>query len=284
MIKLCDVSAIQGAPPWDAVRTMGIRGAMLRCAIGNETYRDARFADNVARARDAGLVVGPYFFLYPLPHLDPVQQADYHATLAEYAPGRMLGAEVGDLPPAADLEWPPREQREKDGSISFPWRKWGCSADQIRDWGLRYLERQQQLFGCAPLVYSYRYFLTCIESWRSSELAKYPLWLADYFAAGRWPTDEELARLKVPSPWTQITMVQHDGNGGIKLPNGVDADFNAMHGSEEDLLALVGLPRATAAAPEVDVAAAHAGAMRIVLDEQINEYRRARLEKAIDEA
>lgn len=285
MLRGGDVSAIQGVPPWQRMRdAQDLRFSYLRCGIGNERYRDAQVARSVLEAKDAGICVGPYNFAYPLPHLDPREQARYHAKLAEYAPGKMLGAEVGDLPPALDLEWPERERREKDGTLVYPWRKWLCNADQIREWGLYYLDEAEQLWGCRPALYSYRYFLQCIEIAKAIDYARYPLWLADYFASGRWPTADELARLRVPAPWSKITMIQHDGNGGLRLPNGVDADFCAFLGNDIEFYKLVGEPRLTPAENTVDEARATADALRLIVDEGIAAYRRDRLNDAIEAA
>ncbi len=57
-----------------------------------------------------------------------------------------------------------------------------------------------------------------------SWLADYPLWIASYGASP-----------SIPAPWSSWTMWQYDGNGGQRMPNGGDADFNWFNGDEEAL-------------------------------------------------
>lgn len=78
------------------------------------------------------------------------------------------------------------------------------------------------------VIYTYPYFATSIP-W-SSELARHPLWIAHY----------GVSRPIVPNPWTDWTIWQHDGNGGARLPSGVDVDFNRFRGTAEDFARLVG--------------------------------------------
>src|SRR5258708_2236882 len=190
---------------WAKMRDLGIRFAIMRTVVGNESAVDGRAAQNMGRARAQGIVTGVYFFAFPLPHIDPRKQVDEWMKRMAVA-----GFGFGDLVPAMDIEWPPRETKLKDGSIEQTWLKLGCSASQIRDWVVAALERCTELTGQPWLRYSYRYWLSCIEAEKASELGDGPLWLADYFAAGRWPTAAEVAKLTVPKPWTQIALVQHD--------------------------------------------------------------------------
>lgn len=221
MIRGVDVSSVQGFVPWDRVAGAGVRFAYLKCSQGNEAGSDPTFARNVAAAPDAGLVVGAYHFGYALPDNGtpgrvPVQQAQIAFTKANG-----LGARPGELPPCLDLEWPEPEA----------WVKWGCSAHEIADWGLEWLAEAERLWGVTPAVYIYPYFAASIGRELAADYVRYPLWIADYaHFAGHVPTDG--AAPVVPSPWRDWTVWQHDGTGGLALPNGVDADFNVFHGDE----------------------------------------------------
>jgi hypothetical protein len=198
-----------------------------------------------------------------------------------------MGMAQDELPPMLDAEWPPREERRKDGSLTYPWRRWGCTAEQIREHLLTCIERGEELTGLRWPLYTYRYWLACIEAEKMPELGRRPLVLADYKYAGRWPTDDELAALKPPPPWTQITFVQHDGNGGMKLPSGADADFECFLGTEDELRALA-KPRGSLLevlpAPIIDVELARQQMRGAIRDDAIADYRRTRIDEQLADA
>jgi GH25 family lysozyme M1 (1,4-beta-N-acetylmuramidase) len=258
-----DVSAIQRVVPWDGLVAAGVDFAFMRCSIGNDSGRDSMFAENVARARAHGLKIGAYHFGYPLPHLDPKAQAQIAFSKAE-----KLGALAGEITPAFDHEWPAPEN----------WKKWGCTATQVSDWGLAYLEAATRLWGCKPLLYTYPYFAQ--SSKLSQEYADYPLWIADYSGKGRVPAPSE--RPRIIGPWgTKWTIWQHDGDGGLKLPNGVDADFNVFNGDEDDLGEFCAAGKVIPARLP-DLAALPAGAITLataslITDDAIRLYRQTRI-------
>jgi GH25 family lysozyme M1 (1,4-beta-N-acetylmuramidase) len=283
ILRGIDVSAIQGEltdADWEAIAATGIRFAYLRGVVGNE-YRDNKLLQNVERAKRAGIIPGAYVFPFPLPHLTPKWQAEYFVTQLEG-----VGMNPGELPVAFDLEWPPPEERSDDGrSIIDTWKKWGCSASQIRDWGLECLDRGEALTGRTWMVYTYRYFWKRIEGAKAPEYGKRPLWLADYGYAGKVPTAEQAHAIKGLDPWDKPTIVQHDGDGGLKLPNGRDADFNVLLGGEDLLASLT----AGAAADKADtlpdltaiLGAISASRLQVdgsITDDAIAEYRRERID------
>lgn len=283
MIKGTDISAVQGVLSdaiWQALSDQGIRFAIMRAVVGNETWTDGAAVENAKRAKAHGIVPSPYVFPYPLPHLDPIGQAEmFVRKLAS------LGTNFDELPPALDCEWPPREEWkviDDVKTLTYPWQKWGCSPSQLRDWIMRCLTRCEELTGCTWLVYTYRYWLKCIEAEKIPELGMRPLWLADYTYAGRWPSDAELARLKPPAPWSHITIVQHDGNGGLKLPGGKDADFNcALDEAEFEALTSMRTAHATVADdPVIDLELARHRAMGAMIEDDIARYRRERIDEA----
>lgn len=283
ILRGIDVSAIQGEltdADWEAIASVGIRFAYLRGVVGNE-YRDANLLKNVERAKRAGIRPGAYVFPFPLPHLSPERQAEYFVSLLEG-----IGTNLGELPIAFDLEWPPPEERDKTTRLLVDvWKKWGCSASQIRDWGLKCLERGEALTGHSWVVYTYRYFWKCIDGHLAPEYGTRRLWLADYKLAGKVPTAEQAHATASLNPWLRPTIVQHDGDGGLKLPNGRDADFNVLLGGEDLLAQMTGTQRPENVDTMPDLASITAAisatrqtTMGAIVEESIADYRRERLD------
>ncbi len=210
MIRGLDASSVQGLLPIQSLDAAGVRFLIHKCQQGNDG-KDPYFERNVLSARNAGWRVGAYHFLYPLPHLDPKAQAEGFFRASE------LGTLDGDLPPALDLEWP-------DPDKGFA--NWGCTPAQVADWGAACAERVTELFGRKPLVYTYPYFMSKLRAGDVAWLEAYPLWIASY-----------AAKPLIPAPWTDWAVWQYDGNGGERMPNGVDADFNRFNGDEAALAA-----------------------------------------------
>lgn len=240
---------------------------------------DGAAAENARRARAHGILVAPYVFLYPLPHLDPRAQAEYFVTKLQG-----MGMAPDELPPMIDVEWPPREQREKDGTLSYPWKRWGCSATQIREHAIVCVERCEELTGIVWPFYSFGYYLDCIEAEKEPRFANRPLVIANYKYSGRWPSDDELASLKPHAPWSRISFVQHDGDGGMRLPDGRDADFDCFLGTEDELRALAsrrGSPLEVLSETGVDVDLARSQMRGAIVDDAIADYRRTRIDEAL---
>jgi lysozyme len=197
LIKGYDVSQIQGTINFPAIKASGAQFVICRCVVGNNGV-DANYTKNIAGAKAAGLYTGAYNFLFPLPTTpaqplrDPTKQAQYHFTTAQ------------DTLAFADLEWP----------VVADWGTWGCSANQIVDWTLTYLQAYQTLSGMSPIIYTYPDFMQTIGN--SASFAQYRLWIASYEAT---PT--------IPSPWNDWVMWQSSG-GNETLPNSavkVDVDY-----------------------------------------------------------
>ena len=213
MIKGVDASSVQGKLDIGALDAAGIKFLIHKCQQGNDG-KDPWFDRNTAAAKAGGWKVGAYHFMYPLPKLDPVAQAE------AFFKASPLGSDDGDLPPALDLEWP-----DPDAG----WAKWGCSAAQVNAWAKACAERMTELYGRRPMIYTYPYFAHALRgrgplgpdvSW----MADYPLWLASY-----------APQPAIPAPWSTYAVWQYDGNGGERLPNGGDADFNWFDGDAEAL-------------------------------------------------
>ena len=139
-----------------------------------------------------------YNFAYPLPPLasqplrDPVKQAQLHA-----------GWTNGELA-SLDLEWPTVQD----------WAKWGCSASQIVQWTVSYLEAYEAATGIRPIVYTYPSFASAIKL-PADFAQKYKLWIASYTTA---PVSV--------APWGADWTLWQSSGGSQKLPNGVAVDID----------------------------------------------------------
>lgn len=199
LIKGLDVSVYQGDNiNWKAVARAGYKFVICRCGVGNDS-KDKNYEKNIAGAKAAGLKVMAYHFIYPLPTIptqplrDPKAQAKLHADWS--------GKEILV---ACDLEWPEHEN----------WKKWGCTAQQIIDWTIIYLEEYERLTGIRPIVYTYPYFAKALNL-PSSFAEKYKLWIASYTTTPA-----------IPKPWTNWVIWQDSGGKTTNLPGGGPVDTN----------------------------------------------------------
>lgn len=197
-IKGIDVSSVQGKTiDWTAVAASGVKFCIIKGYEGNKGL-DAYCVQNIAGAKAAGILVGVYSFIYPLPVIpsqltrDPKWQAQKHFAAAKGNLGLI------------DLEWPAPQD----------WAKWGCSASQICDWTLAYLQEYERLDGRKPLVYTYPYFAQALKM--PAEFANYKLWIASYEA-----------KPAIPAPWTSWEIWQNTGGGG-KMPSGAPVDTDLV--------------------------------------------------------
>jgi lysozyme len=199
LIKGIDISTMQGTVDFAACAAEGIQFVICRCGVGNGG-KDSNYDKNVAAATAAGLKVAAYHFIYPLPTIpsqplrDPVKQAQLHAGWAGTSPVPVI---------CCDMEWP----------LQQDWAKWGCTAAQIVQWTITYLQAYEAATGIRPVVYTFPYFAEALNL-PQSFAQTYQLWIASYE-----PTPA------VPAPWTSWVLWQDTG-GTQKLPNGVPVDTN----------------------------------------------------------
>lgn len=197
LIKGIDISSVQGTVDFKAVAATGVQFCIIKCGNGNDGI-DPDYATNLAGAKAAGLHVGAYHFVYPLPTIPGHESRAPAAQAAAH-----FKASQGVLP-FCDLEWP----EEPD------WARWGIDATFIVQWVTEYLQAYEKLSGQRPIVYTYPYFAETIKL-PTSFAQTYKLWIASYETT---PT--------IPAPWTDFVVWQNSG-GTQKLPNGasVDTDF-----------------------------------------------------------
>lgn len=277
VVQGTDVSVLQNAVPFDLLKKAGHEFTFIRCKVGNSPGVDIRFVENVRRARGEGLYTAPYFFPFPLSHIDPMAQAAGFLAAA-MVDGDPVGGDRGDLPPAYDLEWPPPEE----------WTKRGCTADSIVDYALAQLARLHDDYGIAPIVYSYPYFLAALSKAKNfALLMKYSLWIAGgaQYKNGtgqvprRYDDGVWLDKAPIVLGWGDNWLFwQHDGDGGRRLPGtGIDCDFNVFR---FDSVALGQLAQVIDGPPPIlvpDVNTIHAMAADVMAEDALHAYRQERI-------
>jgi lysozyme len=175
MIQGIDVSDVQGTINWPKVYSTGIRFALIKCGNGNTEIdgkaSDELFDQNVAGARAAGLVVGAYHFVYPLPSGPglPAGRAPEEQAKLHFVASGGLGTRRGDLPTFIDFEWPDPSE----------WAKYKCSQSQIADWAARYATTLDALQGRRCGVYTDEWWWTSIEGANILEMSGRPFWPAN---------------------------------------------------------------------------------------------------------
>ena len=97
-MKGIDVSNHNGSIDYNQVKASGIDFVMVRAGYGYG-YEDERFAQNVERAKAAGLHIGAYWFIYALNEEQAKANADVFAGLLERYKGTF------DMPVACDFEY-----------------------------------------------------------------------------------------------------------------------------------------------------------------------------------
>jgi GH25 family lysozyme M1 (1,4-beta-N-acetylmuramidase) len=218
-----DVSSVQGGLTLDHWKALEKDNyfAIIKCGNGNDGF-DPLYVHNIISARNAGLTVGTYHFVYVLPDAaghpgrSPEEQADAHWGQENWHDGDMITW--------ADFEWP-----YPDGGDD--WDKWNLPrdgrSDFIADFILRYTSHYSQISGNSIGIYSYPYWikqagLASVD--RSDEIAALPLWIA-----GPYVHVPPNSMPDAPSPWTECAVYQwtnsKDGSR-VLMPNGAPADWN----------------------------------------------------------
>lgn len=217
--RIVDVSSNQPskAVPWAALRDSGVEAAILRACVG--LGRDDALLEHANRARAGGVdVLALYGVLYPKQSVAAQVDLLCQALLA-----------VGSVAPVLDLEL--THDR---------------SALEVSDLALEYVDGVESATGLDCLVYTYPAFADLLPL--PQKVATRRLWVAHYkkLAGGAKVPDPRVDRPRVPEPWDDWLIWQHDGDGGLKAPNGLDLDFNVCRLSLPDLRALL-VPPADAA-------------------------------------
>lgn len=260
------------------MKAAGTEFCWLRGKVGNNPGRDTLFEENAKILAEAGVVRSRYDFPFPLRNLNPVEQAKTFGEAA-LVDGIPLGAKNGEMPPAYDLEWPPPEQ----------WTSRAIDADFIVDFALAQLAQIEADASCAPIVYSYPWFIASLAKAKNfASLLRYRLWIAggpNYINGnGIVPV---AWKPPVVAGWGDGALFwQWDGNGGRRLPGtNVDADFDLFKGTREefDVLCKVDQPASTQPSPPpMEVIIAQAAAT--ILEDGVHAYRQERADAILNAA
>lgn len=211
-----DVSAIQGAIDWPAVRASGIEFAYVKASEG-AGYTDPRFLRNAQGALEAGLAVGAYTFARPDSKPgDAEREAEYFASLC-----RGLGL---TMPGMLDLE-----------------SKGLLSGAGVLAWASQWCRAYQAATGEINGVYTGKYFFAALGS-ADPSFADLPLWVAQYPIDPKRSPEAARAYMpppgampKAPAPWERAQIWQYSGNHGKRVPGvSVDCDRNVWLGTRSE--------------------------------------------------
>ncbi len=162
-----DISAHNNVTDWNAIKADGIDFVMLRAgyrAYGVGTgklYKDDKFRQYYHAAKDAGLLVGAYFFSQAITEEEAVEEAILTAEMLE-------GCEL-DFPVAFDWEL---IFHDKDGA-----RTDNVPVDTLTDSVLAYCQNLES-FGYKTMIYQNK--RTTLFKLDMPRLKDYPFWLAEY--------------------------------------------------------------------------------------------------------
>ncbi len=189
---------------WRQVRNAGASFAYVKATEGT-TYTNPYYADDVARARSAGLAAGAYAFARPaLPLSTAIDQANFFL--------RRIGDQrrTLSLPPALDLE-----------------ASGGLSRGDLTAWAQLWLDEVRARTGRTPVLYSGPYFLDHVVYGPALHNAR--LWIATY----RGPVAQP-----VNGGWHDYTIWQDSPSGSYP---GIAAavDTNLFQGTPTELATFV---------------------------------------------
>ncbi len=214
-----DVAWPQGpALDWSVIEKSRIRFAICKATHGTVGV-DPTYARNASEVHKTTIVLGAYHWFEPAQ--DPIAQARHFVRTAG----------VLDIL-AIDFE-------DSDGGAVKP--------RELLAGVLAMAREVTRLTGRKPLIYTGKYFALGAEFDASDELASYPLWHAQYPSTkpDARPYQEAVCALasepSIAGAWAKRqfheSIWQFDGDGGLRLPNGIDVDVNRFRGGYADFVA-----------------------------------------------
>lgn len=245
-----DASDYQGEIPYDRLPPE-IVGIILKATDGARG-RQKHFARNWREARAHGRLRGAYHWFQP--GQSTLEQAKHH-----YDVVCTEGYEDDDLPPSLDLE------DSDNGAVV---------GRQLLGRYEEFMLYTESNFDRFSMTYSGTWFwnkyLTdtgkpTTEGGKpldSELLSKRPYWHSAYPSLGTPVHAYREAAMRVAKmtsniahPWQsrkiRETIWQFDGDGGLRLPNGVDVDVNIFHGTMDDLRSFIRSSHRTGHMPPV---------------------------------
>jgi lysozyme len=216
-----DLSHWQGKPDFDKLKAAGIKFAISKATDGVSVHDT--FASDWANSKGK-VYRGAYTWFKP----EIPWQAQADKFIETVGP-----LEDDDLPLAVDFE-------QTTKIVGAPLLK------AITDY-VRYIAEKT---GRRPILYTGKYYwMQFVQDLDAPDLVEIcDLWHAEYprSSAHGVQYDAALAALKSPhpaKPWASRNIPpklwQFDGDGGLTLPDGTDADFNRFDGSDEEFAAWI---------------------------------------------
>lgn len=161
MLKIIDLSSVQGLPDWQAVVDDGIVGAYLKCTDGTKG-KDPSYLYNYKNASMRGVACGAYSFGQPAPAPGLSIEQDALAEVRHFfETSGGLGSSKGEMPPVLDLE--------KTG---------GLTMDAVAKWARVWIEEAEQLWGVVPVIYTGLPMQAALRLIPTA--TRCPLWVAAY--------------------------------------------------------------------------------------------------------
>lgn len=207
----------------------GIRFVIHKAVHGLSSSPDPEFVHNFRKVGECPELVRGAYLWFTDSH--PVLQADNYARIVFAA-----GYRDSDLPLAIDFEEPGTKYRGNE------------LLDRLR----LCIQRVRFLTNRPVIVYTGRWYWLQFVGVDAPDLvesvllwhSQYPrLKIPNILACGLQPP--AIPEPTLPPPWAargrKAFLFQWDGDGGCKLPNGVDADFNRFDGTIEQLRTICAL-------------------------------------------
>lgn len=171
-------------------------------ASGGHSYRNEYLDRQVANARDQGIVVGFYHYMF-----EPTSG------------GGDVTREVGNFIAACRPYVQPGSTFWLDVE-EYPGRVGLTNAD-LEEWIVTFCEEVEQAFGCVCGIYCATWYLVPTGLTTATALTKYPFWMASW--------QEDVPPAHFMAPWDHLTIHQYDAEG---------IDKDRFYGTTEELLAL----------------------------------------------
>lgn len=212
-----DVSDFQGditVSEWTQIKNSGREFAFVKATEGM-TFTATTFANNITRARQAGVLVGAYH--YGRPDNNTAQQ-DADNFISKINPYLISG----NLRPVLDIE-------VDAGDVTF-----------MSNWVNAFCNRVKTVTGISPIVYTGQFFASTNFN---SSVTQWPLWIARYPI----PTPDPLtASPGSTTPWPTWNFWQYTASGTVPGISG-NVDLNVFNGEMAALQAnfVIKAPKAT---------------------------------------
>ena len=206
-----DVSNNNGTVDWRRVRASGRRFAWVKASEGL-TFDDAFLIPNVRAARAAGVRVGAYHFLRPMPGRSAKAEAQHFISRL-----RAAGLGHGDLIPVVDVEVTALSRAglahaaaveegsgfmgcayhdDDDRRIEATAATALASPSSTERYVATFVAEVRRQLGVRPLIYTFPSFMR----WTSTHGCK--LWIANF----------GVSRPTIPGPWSKYAVWQHSSS------------------------------------------------------------------------